>query len=276
MPTEHLPSPEASVTPNRNETPQEQFDRVLRGNFPLLPGANYVSHLSGIETITVVPQGDPNASTVNALTVIPFFRGRGGRSLHETFTLRNDGMFIARLPEELERAGVSKEDLLREVLTNVEQLGIAFWVDADFEIFPPGTSEIERAESVPPPTDKRAPPAIDPDRIEFLRTQKSALFGFVNRSAGGFAGYHGLVFDRFVMLEHPQEENAAYLIDFEPLDRATIPVDAAARSTWLKEQPWVDGIRGTRQAARARGAERVCHSGDWKQRMQEEIDRRSS
>ncbi len=183
----------------QEEKSRRRFGEVVGENidqFP--PGCQFASGLPGVSSISVLKQ--PNGKD---LYVVVFYKDKNGRDKHETFPVDPEGVKGA-IPKDL---AVTKEQIFDEVMDNLDKVGLDFWYGEAQEILPPDWPVPPKEQEGP----EKPPIAEDPRRIEFLRKQPDARFGFFSRD--GFRGYYGFFFDKFIVLENPKCENAAYFID---------------------------------------------------------------
>lgn len=257
---------------------QAEFDETLKGKFDRLPsGLNFRSELPGVENITVTTpaRGEKKMAYANVV-----YRPPGSKAPRIfSYSISGDGRIMPglspgqRMPGEL--ADLPKEDVLREVLDDVKKLDLDFWVETDMDVAPPGEWPADKKEAggeESRPKEEQLP--MDPKRLEFFRQQPGVLFGHVTQK-GGFKDYRVFFFPTFAVIEHPARENAAYFVDFaEPLDATVGHEMTREEKVTAVQKYWPEELRRTKQEMRQRGDTYVVHQGEWKERMQEEIDRR--
>ncbi|MDP3985743.1 MAG: hypothetical protein Q8P82_03180 [bacterium] len=244
------------------------FRRVLEGKFGQVSGINFKSELAGIESISVLPpELRPNQTEPDALNIVVFYPGTRGIERSATFTLTKTGELFGKTPRDFP---VDRTAIFAEVVRDFERLGLDFWIDVDVDILPPG--EWPAIDESPPK--EKASSVLDSRRLEFLRKHPAAYFGFKNPQQGGFQSYHGVVFPNFLILEHPETNNAAYFVDFPPIT-GSVPDSARERRNWLMAQPWIRWLGSkTKRELREHGARALFHSGEWMERMKERITER--
>lgn len=263
--------PETNTETIERQELQSRFENILKDKFKEVPpGAVFPSKISDTETISFF--APPKSEDPKNLYVIVGYK-EGGMDRHANFSLFNDGTLSGRIPRALE-GRVRSEDILREVINDAETLDmdINFWLTVDMEkIFPSGPwPEKERPSRGGGGGGK---PNIDRDRLKFLRGQSEALFGFVNGREGGFRGYRGFVFPNFVLLEHPETENAAYFIDIPRIEKNRADISLLDKMNFMRKD-WVRELSISRPEHIARRTKRIIHEGRWPVEMQEEIDKR--
>lgn len=266
-PKEAKQTPEAAL--------RADFERVMGSKWEKLPeGIDLTTKLPGVNALSFVgPRVDRGVPAW--LLLKSWDPETGGNFKIDSLSLTRDGMLLGRMPASLREKGVTKDDMLRELIGSVEKLNPQDWIVLGIDILPPEKMDEPREinEAALPSKKEHAHP-IDPERLENLQKYPGFITGFVGERS--YRSYYGLLFRDFAVLEHPQKGNAAFVFDLrEPIDPSTIPTDEKERAQWLASQPWIDLIRQGRKAfAEKTQAEKIVHKGDWKGRMQQEIETR--
>ncbi len=260
----------ASAKEKGKQERAEKYNALIKERMrELPPGMNFYSQIPGVESITIIK---PEKS--GTLNVVVFYQTKEGRQKHETLSIGEKGELFGRIPADIK---ASKEEILDEILNSIDKMGIDFWYAEPQKILNipdwPALPKEEEGKEL-----KRTI-ASDPRRVEFLRKQPDALFGFYGQE--GFLGYRGFVFRNFIVLEHPKRENAAYFIDFDqPIGEEEIK-DVLEKITAKKrilEKYWkpFEG-KGKWQTSQSAGVERMIHKpiDNWITQMTEALNKRN-
>ena len=214
---DRLQAQKPANAPEKKESTEleRRFGEILKGVLHEIPtGSRWESELPNVETVALLPPATPELK--DAWVNIRY--KKGGRIFSKSIPLTNDGRLRGAQKELKEFEGMfSEKDLMREVLDSAEELGIGFWVDYDWDILSKGEWDKDSEKSERVKGDGGQLSKLELERIEFLRKQPGVVFGFINKRDGGFEGYRGFVFQSgFVVLEHPRDNNAVYIIDGTP------------------------------------------------------------
>lgn len=272
--SERRPSASSTAVDVKQEGLREKFDRLLKGKFGLVSGIEWKSAVEGLDTVSLIPGPVANGKTApELLYVIANFLVKGRRA-HETFTLTKNGDLMNPVPRALKEQGVTREAIFREVLETLEQMDIGFWRKVGLDILPPGEGGVLGDVIEDEKKGGGGPSVEDPRRLELVRSQRGALFGFTNPARGGFASYHAVVFPGFVLLEHPMTHNAAFFLDISSIDTDQPPTPEETEA-WIRRQPWAPLLSKPRGEIRKQGVTVVEHKGKWEDRLVAEIAKRT-
>lgn len=199
--------PLSSVDLKQERHDGERLDKLVGKRYQKLVGGKWEANLPGVDYISIIK---PEAGA--SLHVLPYFTNPAGKEFHADFSLTKNGLYGA-MPAALKKMGLTKEMIEKRVVEILDQVGPEeFWYDVPQNILSTkdweeewGEMEEERGEGR-----RREETIEDPRRIELLRRQPDALFGFL-----GDKGYRGFVFKNFIVLEHPLRKNAAFFINFD-------------------------------------------------------------
>lgn len=253
---------------------KERFDTLLRSKFGLVSGIQWKSAVKGLDTVSLIPGPVAKGKTApELLYVIANFIVKGRRT-SETFTLTSNGELMNPVPRALKEQGVTREAIFSEVLDTLEKMDIGFWRKVGVDILPPGEGGILGDVIEEEVRGGGGPSVVDPRRLELVRSQRGALFGFTNPARGGFASYHAVVFPDFVLLEHPKTHNAAFFLDI-PSIGTDQPPSAEETEAWIRRQPWAPLLSKPRGEIRKQGVTVVEHKGKWEDRLVAEISKRT-
>ncbi len=188
---------------------KERFDKVVGGRIDKIPmGCQFSTDLPGVESISVVKQPGNEG-----LHVMVFYKDSDEKSRHETFSISKEGNFNGA-PKGIK---LSQEKIYGSVLDSLDRIGLDFWHNNPQQILPPDWPVSPKENP-----GKKKFIETDPRRIEYLRKQPDALFGFLGNN--GFRNYYGFVFKNFIVLENPKCENAAYFVELPNLSEEEIKV----------------------------------------------------
>lgn len=253
----------------KEEKCRERFKEVVGDNIDKIPpGCEFTSGLPSVESITVIKQ--PNSKIPRAVV---FYKDKKGHERHETLSIYPEGVG-GIMPKDLK---ATKKQIFGEVMDNLDSVGLDFWYGEPQDILPkskwpvtPGGGE-QRPEKPPLAEDRR--------RVEFLRKQPDARFGFFSQD--GFKGYYGFLFDKCIVLEHPKCENAAYFVDLpEGLsdEECKMATTHSGRKK-LVERYWepYEGRGKWEMFTEVKEAERVVHKpvDNWIAQMEQQLDQRN-
>jgi hypothetical protein len=259
---------------------KKRFETVLQGRFSEVPNGNFITHLPGVESITIIRQ-DGGAG----LSLVVFY-DEGKR--HETFSLLPNGTVSGRIPDGFP---VDRQQILDETIRIADSVDVGAWHQVHDSILPSGLWPEEEAETHG--ETRKHKRGIDPERVGFMRSQDDFLFGFLGENSG-FRGYYGSVFPWGIVLENDKRENAAYFIDFPerlldssanmariPPRKTRISKDEAKRlyekQSDILEKYWSPVAGMSKLEARASGLRHFAHRGqDWKNDMNMELQKRRS
>ena len=245
------------------------FDRVLKGRFDRIPqGFEFKSELPGVETLTIIPAVPPRKN----IQVHMNYRGPGGQRRGETFSLTPDGTISGAVPKLLADK-VAATDVEREILNRIERYEAVDWLELEEEFFPPDLSEPGKGGGIEGPGGPKVPPVVDLTRLELILKQPDRQALFLGRKGGGFSGVRGIAFPTFLVLENPVVGNAVYFLDI-PEFAMPEGLTRDEQKKFIQNQPWMETIRESKGKARKKGATRIFHAGEWKERIEEEITRR--
>jgi hypothetical protein len=246
-----------------------RFNQFLKDRFTEVPsGFKFESRLPNVESIRLDPA---SPAQPHELPIRVQFRDHDS-SFEEQIFLRRDGTFYP-YPPRLARI-VTPDTLLREVVNAAEAIRVSFWHEVSVDILPDGTwPQGEEAEQKESP---ERSPAMDQntiDRLRFLTEQPGVAFGFYG-SGSGFSGYHGVVFrDGFIVLEHPDVNNAVYFVD-DILEICDDEMSAEDIRQYIGHL--VSRLQVTKREMVEAGSRRIIHVRDWPTRMRQEITNRQT
>jgi len=220
--------------------------------------------------------------------------------------MRNEKQLEGGLPppteEELEREKWDFYDLkdltlpqrktLSQLLRNGHFYDTAFWEHIDGKLFP-YTEEagVPRGKGKGEGGGKPEGPKIDPERLQVLRSfedggARDVLFGMTFEGGRSFEGYVCVVFPDYILLEHPEEPNAAFVRAIPPLDLEGLHIDLSKPPAERVNEPtrlriiemlrkggYLPIDRTKRGFAREADVDRIVHNGEWFDRM---IDKMAS
>lgn len=260
------------------------FDRALKGKLDKVSPGLFDSQLPPIESIfinSVHPEG--GRSSINVRLT---YRNERGEERHSAWSVFEDGVVSGKVPPDLP---VDREDIALEILRTLERADFDFWRKTNVDVLPDADeiatrplSEVEKEETE---EEKSGDSLTRIERLRFLESQPNVLVGFVNEQ-NGFKGYRGALFPNFILLEHPEHGNAAYIVDLKeplPVGKEVFDKPAPARlddetferiieSVW---KPIANEARTRGELRRKFGAERIIHSPKtWRDRLQRAIDER--
>jgi hypothetical protein len=250
---------------------KEWFEELLKGKFHLLKNVQFETRIPGISSITLFA---PVPKQRGTSIYVSYLVQQKGKTVEKSQTLRlSESGRLEPLNKELQK--ITNEDaLLLEVLAKVDDLKLteAFWAVCDQDILPSGEpfEPTGAGRLVKKPLKPLTQDEID--RIKYMLAQPGLAFPFVTKKEG-FSGYHGFVFkDGFVVLEHPNYGNAAYIIDETPkIDHALTKEEAEA----YVKLPWANVLSKSRVELREEGTTVIIHKGSWEDRMDQEINKRT-
>ena len=195
---------------------KEEFTALLKGKFNRFPEGEFVSKLSGVESISIL-RGIPVDNEVKSLLIYLWYQDRDGKRKSAEFILDENGRIYGKIPWYLETfKGIEIIDVYEEIIRIVKTLNLDFFTSISEEILPPEKIFLE-LETKEQKQKREAGEKIyvDPRRLEFLEKQPDALFGVVGANSG-FRGYYGIVFPWGLILENPRIGNALYIVPFKP------------------------------------------------------------
>ena len=201
------------------------FEKSIKDDFDSIPIGSFKSSLSEIDSISFVR---PDGGNSDILYAVIFSKDKSGRRIsHNWAILRNGNIYPKdRIPSELSK--YKQEEISLEVASLLERINPAFIYLTNLDVIP-DQDEGESRERTQGPNGPPIEKPIDPQRKEFLYSQKGAKFGFANEKKG-FRGYQGLLFDSFIYLENPIKDNAAFIVDLpERVDMEAIEKEVAQK-----------------------------------------------
>lgn len=267
------------------------FEKSIKDDFDSIPVGSFRSSLPEINSVSFIRPDDGKNKDILYATI--YSQNKDGKGIsHNWAVLRNGNIYPKdKIPSEL--SGYKQEEIALEIASLLERINPAFIHLTDLDVIPDqdeGESREKTSGPKGPPIEK----PIDPERKEFLYSQKGAKFGFANEKEG-FRGYQGLLFDTFVYLENPIKDNAAFIVDLpEKVDMEAIEKGIAQRKIDEGEaEPQIskDELRGatlkrywepisnkakTRQELMALGAQRFIHTPEkWQENVRQAIASRT-
>lgn len=241
-PTMVSPSFEAQLGAMKEAEKSElkaKFDKVLDGKFDKVhQGMSFTSKLKGVKGMTVLrPEGG------NQLHVYVGYDRSNGKEAGETFTIGQAGVFSGHIPNELR--GLSREQLYREALTNIEQYNLSKTHQLKDEVMAPDVFPVV----VGKPGASRWRHAEDPRRLAFMEAQDDFQYRFVAPAskAGGPKGmehYHVSVFENGAALQSSYLDNAAFIVKFtkplppELMGEKFVRMSDQEKDEVFKKLPW--------------------------------------
>lgn len=241
-----------------------------------IPEGNYSTRLQGVDSISITKPEGENPKNLN----ITFYYETEGKTKSLTLPLFKDGTLSGGLPKDL--PNLSKDGVKKEVVDIFDRIQLPLWEMLDPSILPPEQTGIPV--QISPGSSSKKLPRMVIERIEMLVNQPDVLFGGVDK-AKGFEGYHLLVFPKFMVLEHPSAQNAAFFVLFkEAIPTSDIRFDfppgqrlSSKQRKNILDQYWLPIKDKTKPEVVQLGvAERVRHlpKDNWMEQMQKELDKR--
>ncbi len=262
------------------------FEKSIKDDFDSIPVGSFKSNLPEINSISFIRPTSERGGDV--LYAVIYSSDKEGRKIsHNWAVLRNGNIYPKdRIPSELGK--YQQEEIAFEIAGLLERINPAFIHLTDLDVIPLHDEGSER-EPVQK-TDGGGERPIDPEREQFLQSQRGAMFEFANREIG-FKGYKGLVFPTFIYLENPFKDNAAFIVDLpEKIDIEAIEKELAVkagegvkvskddiREAVLKRywQPISEKAK-TRKELVALGAQRFIHTPEtWQDNIRQAIAERT-
>lgn len=255
---------------NLKQQVDDIFEKSIKEDFDSIPVGSFKSNLPEIDSISFIrPTGERDSDVLYA--VIYSSDKEGKKFSHNWAVLRNGTIYPKdRIPSELNK--YQQEEIAFEIVGLLERINPSFIHLTDLDVIPLQDEGSERGPIQK--TDGGGEKPIDPEREQFLQSQRGAKFEFANRSVG-FRGYKGLLFDKFIYLENPYKDNAAFIvdlperIDFEAIENELVVKAGEGvkvskdeiRETVLERywQPISDKAK-TRKELVALGAQRFIHT----------------
>lgn len=268
------------------------FEKSIKDDFDSVPEGPFKSKFPEISWIAFArpinrKTSEKNKDTLNAVI---FSKTESGKNINHTWTINRNGEIkpMQEIPPELSKK-YSREEIALEIASLLERIGPSFIHLTNLDVIPlqdEGESREIRQGPKGPSTER----PIDPEREKFLQSQRGAKFEFANRTIG-FKGYKGLVFDRFIYLDNPYRDNAAFIVDLPE----SVNLDAIEGELSLKKkergesetvskkeirdavlerywQPISDKAK-TRKELTALGAQRFVHTPEtWQENVRQVIE----
>ncbi len=266
---------------------KDDFDSIPEGPYKsILPEISWISFARPLDRIT----GQKSEGTLNAVI---FSKMESGKNINHTWTVNRNGTIkpVQEIPPELAKK-YSQEEIALEIASLLERIGPSFIHLTDLDVIPlqdEGESR-EGSSGSKGPTVERP---IDPEREQFLQSQRGAKFEFANRNIG-FKGYKGLLFNKFIYLENPFKDNAAFILDLpEEVDFETVERELAMKKSEaggeakvskdevreaVLERYWqpISEKAKTRKELVALGAQRFIHTPEtWQDNIRQAIESRT-
>jgi len=189
------------------------FEKSLRSNFDSIPVGSFKSNLPEIKSISFVHPEKGKGSRDVVYAVI-FSVDKKGREVHHTWLISKNGHIYPKdeIPPALSK--YNQEEIAFEIVSLLEKISPSFIFLTDLDIIPLSDEgeAVEKSSIKFDHTLEENP--IDPEREQFLQSQKGALFQMVNRELG-FKGYTGLLFRSFIYLDNLNKGNAAFILDLQ-------------------------------------------------------------
>jgi hypothetical protein len=270
---------------------KRDFNEIMGRHFNVMPDITFASKIDGVNSIRVIPpELAPDQKELRSVNVVVYYNheGKGKEDNTEryfTFSLTPDGNIVRKIemPSELKEKemSVTGEMIIRELMADFKEAdlfgGDVPWIDYDDkssrQMFSGGEGGVESDGE----GGKKETTGWDPERLKLLQKQKNLRLIFSFSSRGGFDGYAGFVFEKLLVMEHPEIGNAAYLIDLpEPILRTELPKDRKELKQWLGKQEWTKRLTTRRLDLLTSGGTRIIHNpGDnWQEKMRVEIENR--
>jgi len=274
---------------NLKQKVDDIFEKSVKDDFDSVSVGSFKSNLPEINSISFVrPDGESGGDVLYAVI---YSNDKEGRKFsHNWAVLRNGNIYPKdKIPSELSR--YKQEEIALEIVGLLEVINPSFIHLTDLDVIPL-QDEGESREIVPGPKGSPTEIPIDPEREQFLQSQRGARFEFANRSIG-FRGYKGLLFDTFIYLENPYKNNAAFIVDLpEKIDFETVEKELSVKKTEtggdakvskyeLREEVlkryWepISEKAKTRKELVALGAQRFIHTPEtWQENIRQAIGSR--
>lgn len=264
------------------------FEKSIKDDFDSIPVGSFKSNLPEINSISFIR---PDSENGDVLYAVIFSKNKEGvKTSHNWAILRNGNIYPKdKIPTELGK--YQQEEIALEIAGLLERIGPSFIHLTDLDVIPL-QDEGESREASSGPRGPSIEKPIDPAREQFLQSQRGARFEFANRDIG-FKGYKGLLFDKFIYLENPYKDNAAFMVDLpERIDFEIIEKELIAKKSEADEELKVskDEIRKevlrrywepiskkakTRKELVALGAQRFVHTPEtWQENIRKAIESR--
>lgn len=278
---------DVEVREEREETYQEQFDRVARGRFDELSGGWMKSNIEGIDALMLSAQ--PNGGAT--LTIEPSAKKRWGPKM-ANLSITKDGLLMGDTRDWKIAGGYDQsEKIMSDLLDNAEKYLFSenenvpdTWVEVDAGLLesdglgpaPLNFEEKEhRGESVEPAYIQERI-----DNLHALRAREDAILGFRNKPSTKDEekrrwkyAYHGVIFPGVIALENPYEDNAFYVIKIPQVDVESMPDDTDRLEKWVMEQEFMQLIVKSKSTLMEQyAATRKYHAGSWEKNIAAAID----
>ena len=271
------------------------FEKSIKDDFNSIPEGPYESVLPEINWIAFARPTDRKTGekSENVLNAVIFSKNESGKNVNHIWTVNRNGAIkpAQEIPPELSKK-YSQEEIALEMASLLERIGPSFIHLTNLDVLPlqdEGESREVSSGSKGVPIER----PIDPTREKFLQSQRGAMFEFANRSIG-FKGYKGLLFDKFIYLENPFRDNAAFIIDLpERVDLEAIEKELSAKKSEAGEvskvskgelreavlkRHWepISEKAKTRKELMALGAQRFVHTPEtWQENIRRAIAERT-
>ena len=284
----------AAIAKKNEKALQKQFVENFQGRLGSFPNGGFTTKLLGVEYISMGRSPKDEASGITPAIYIKLFGiDSKGKQIVADFTLFNDGVLSGKEPpmHKLNK-NLTNQIIKQEVFALLSTVDPNFFYHLKDDILPRG--EWEQNESggeIKESEVKNRRPLIDPRRLKFMHEQPDVLFAFDGENSG-FRGYYGFAFPWGIVLENGKIGNATYFFKFdEPMQinkdqiKNLLP---AQRMSVTERKDYLDKYWGPISglskggAIKEMGAKREYHphaarsAEDWKNRMQQEIDKRRS
>ncbi len=264
---------------------QERYGRVLKGKFgevEKLMGKNklaFESEKENIESIALLPV--PNEE--NQLHVLFTYRNDEQKIRTETVTIINDSkgkIDVIGSARAEKKIGMNREQIITEVLDHLERVNMPFWHAIDKHIVSKGEGKDHKSGyGIEDKKEGSKDRPVDARKLQFFQDHLDRLFGFYEKDRGLSAGYHGIVFRNFAVLENPQYGNATYIVPIEPaIDEKKYKFFREDDIDGIIGMPWADVLSLSREQLMKRCEQepdkfkRIYHRreekfGDWQTKM---------
>lgn len=272
------------VIKEKTESRNSKFERLLKDKFEELKNGTWESAIPEIDSIQIYQDKPNEEGKIESLGINVFWE-KDGETHTAHFKLLKDGSLAGKMP--IERGlNIDKDELVDDILHTVETVNMNFFEYLDEEILQPGETGIfkprtrERRERGEVEKGK-----IDPRRLEFMKNQEKAIFGFASKKSG-FDGYYGFVFPNFFVLDHKKIGNAAFFVNLEEsldIDQKRFKLSSERRATKEERMAILKNyiekyINSSRTQIVSMGAKQKYHphmgNEKWEEKMQQEIDKR--
>lgn len=259
----------------------QRFKEVLQGREDQIDQSQkFKSTLPGIRTINILKIGAGTGKPLSTAAILEY--GPENHPKNTTVSIGSKGETAWQQPKEL--SNIWKEHVLEEVLDCIESMDLAHTIRVKGDLFEP--DQMLTGAAVPLPTQLKGGAAwqgivLDRDRINTIQKLNGKIFTAIP-DVGGFRKYQVTAFENCGVFESEMVDNALYIVDWtRPLDASQIKKDIGGMTPQEQQQlfenlPWPIQPPFTKNDIRkVPNTARIIHTGDWKDRLADEVARRN-